>query len=77
MDGPFTPPSLSLKVRWVVTEPGEDLCLYSVAQDGRLTQWHVHSSMLVYTDLIQFRSDQPRAAQPQDRVALEGVFLLN
>ncbi|XP_050736135.1 dynein axonemal intermediate chain 1-like isoform X2 [Eriocheir sinensis] len=61
------------QVRWVLTEPGEDLCLYSVAQDGRLTQWQVHSSVLIHTDLIQFRPDLPRAPQPQDRVALEGI----
>ncbi|XP_063868428.1 dynein axonemal intermediate chain 1-like [Scylla paramamosain] len=61
------------QVQWVSTDPGEDLCLYSVAQDGRLTQWHVHSSVLVHTDLLQFKTDQPQTLTSQDRVMLEGI----
>ncbi|XP_045122648.1 dynein axonemal intermediate chain 1-like [Portunus trituberculatus] len=60
------------QVQWVSTDPGEDLCLYSVAQDGRLTQWHVHSSVLVHTDLLMFKPDQPQTPASQDRVMLEG-----
>lgn len=74
---PLPLPHPRRQVRWVLTEPGEDLCLYSVAQDGRLTQWQVHCSVLIHTDVITFKPDQPRAAQPcQDKVELEGMCFL-
>ncbi|ROT64947.1 putative dynein intermediate chain 1, axonemal [Penaeus vannamei] len=63
------------QVRWVYTEPGEDLCLYSVSLDGRVTQWHLHASDLVYTDILNFTTvDQLTKPPPAfDKVHLEGI----
>ncbi|XP_069987018.1 dynein intermediate chain 2, ciliary [Penaeus vannamei] len=63
------------QVRWVYTEPGEDLCLYSVSLDGRVTQWHLHASDLVYTDILNFTTvDQLTKPPPAfDKVHLEGT----
>ncbi|XP_042888961.1 dynein intermediate chain 2, ciliary-like [Penaeus japonicus] len=63
------------QVRWVYTEPGEDLCLYSVSLDGRVTQWHLHASDLVHTDILNFTAvDQSTKSSPTfDKVLLEGT----
>ncbi|XP_064097257.1 dynein axonemal intermediate chain 1-like isoform X2 [Macrobrachium nipponense] len=41
------------QVRWVVTEPSEDLRLFSVSLDGRVTKWQV-SMGLVAADILVF-----------------------
>ncbi|XP_071522591.1 dynein axonemal intermediate chain 1-like isoform X2 [Panulirus ornatus] len=63
------------QVRWIRTEPGEDLSFFSVALDGRLTQWYVHASTLYHTDILNFNIvDQLTTNLPaHDKVHLEGV----
>nr|XP_045610725.1 dynein intermediate chain 2, ciliary-like [Procambarus clarkii] len=63
------------QVVWVDTEPGEDPSFFSVALDGRLTQWHLHASALHPTDLLHFNIvDQLSASIPApDRDLLDGV----
>ncbi|CAL4062154.1 unnamed protein product, partial [Meganyctiphanes norvegica] len=63
------------QVCWIHTEPGEDLCFYSVSLDGRLTQWLVHASALVHTDVLDFNLHaQPTTPSPaSSKVTLEGV----
>ncbi|KAG7162950.1 Dynein intermediate chain 1- axonemal-like 1 [Homarus americanus] len=61
-------------VVWVKTEPGEELCLYSVAMDGRLTQWQVRASALVHTDILHFLdADLPSQHFTTDKILLEGI----
>ncbi|ROT69800.1 putative dynein intermediate chain 2, ciliary-like isoform X3 [Penaeus vannamei] len=45
------------KVKWVHTDPGEDLSLFSVAKDGRLTQWYFGDSRLKSKDIFSFTQD--------------------
>ncbi|XP_071522576.1 dynein intermediate chain 2, ciliary-like isoform X2 [Panulirus ornatus] len=63
------------KVHWVNTDPGEDLCVYSIAMDGRLTQWHICTSALIHTDILHFLSDDlpTQAASLADKILLEGI----
>ncbi|XP_042232430.1 dynein axonemal intermediate chain 1-like [Homarus americanus] len=62
------------QVVWVKTEPGEELCLYSVAMDGRLTQWQVRASALVHTDILHFLdADLPSQHFTTDKILLEGI----
>ncbi|ROT72844.1 Dynein intermediate chain 1, axonemal [Penaeus vannamei] len=44
------------QVRWIRTQPGEELCFFSVSLDGRVTQWHLHSAGLVHRDVLDFAS---------------------
>ncbi|XP_069959881.1 dynein axonemal intermediate chain 1-like [Cherax quadricarinatus] len=64
-----------VQVRWMQTAPGEDPSFFSVALDGRLTQWTVHASSLHHTDILDFNIvDQLAANLPaHDRELLEGV----
>lgn len=42
------------QVRWIETSPGEDVSFFSVAQDGRLTQWHLRDSCrLTHADVFE------------------------
>lgn len=49
---------IHFQIHWITTEPGEDLCLYSISLDGRLTQWLVHDSILLHTDILHFEANQ-------------------
>nr|XP_045610794.1 dynein intermediate chain 2, ciliary-like [Procambarus clarkii] len=63
-----------LQVEWVRTEPGEELCLYSVSLDGRLTQWQVRASSLVHTDVLHFQAyDHTSKFTGSDTMLLEGA----
>ncbi|XP_042863089.1 dynein intermediate chain 2, ciliary-like [Penaeus japonicus] len=55
------------KVKWVHTDPGEDLRLFSVAKDGRLTQWYFGDSRLKSKDIFSFTQDSK-----SDKNSLEG-----
>nr|XP_027217771.1 dynein intermediate chain 1, axonemal-like [Penaeus vannamei] len=62
------------QVRWIRTQPGEELCFFSVSLDGRVTQWHLHSAGLVHRDVLDFAScRQPtKLHSSSDKVVLEG-----
>lgn len=57
-----------IQVKWVHTDPGEDLSLFSVAKDGRLTQWYFGDSRLKSKDIFSFTQDSK-----SDKNSLEGV----
>ncbi|XP_063591850.1 dynein intermediate chain 2, ciliary-like [Penaeus indicus] len=63
------------QVRWVRTQPGEELSFFSVSLDGRVTQWHLHSACLVHRDVLDFAScRQPtKPHSSSDKVVLEGA----
>lgn len=56
------------------TEPGEDLCFFSVSLDGRLTQWLVHASDLQHMHLLDFNVVEHLSGSVpvRDKVPLEG-----
>ena len=53
-------------------ELGEDMSLYSVSLDGRITQWELNADQLVCTDLIDFSQDTDKE-KASARVAIEGT----
>lgn len=57
-----------IQVKWVHTDPGEDLSLFSVAKDGRLTQWYFGDSRLKSKDIFSFTQDFK-----SDKSSFEGV----
>ncbi|KAK4323119.1 hypothetical protein Pmani_006171 [Petrolisthes manimaculis] len=68
------------QVYWLDTGSGEDLCLYSVALDGRVTQWLLHTTNLLHSDLLTFPSTSPPPSlhhftriPPQEQISLEGI----
>ncbi|XP_066957617.1 dynein intermediate chain 2, ciliary-like [Macrobrachium rosenbergii] len=64
------------QVRWIPTEPGQNLGFYSVGQDGRVSQWTVQSSSLQYTDILDFSGDTQgsnSSSNTADKVKLEGT----
>ncbi|XP_050705726.1 dynein axonemal intermediate chain 1-like isoform X2 [Eriocheir sinensis] len=63
------------QVRWIETSPGEDVSFFSVAQDGRLTQWHLRDSCrLTHADV--FEPHLPRTLGFEVREGGEGIVLL-
>nr|XP_053637336.1 dynein intermediate chain 2, ciliary-like [Cherax quadricarinatus] len=44
------------QVKWVPTEPGQNLSFYSVGDDGRVSEWTVRPSALDVTDLLDFKT---------------------
>ncbi|XP_063592193.1 dynein axonemal intermediate chain 1-like [Penaeus indicus] len=54
-----------MQVRWITTEPGENMSFYSVSQDGRVSQWFVRTTSLKYEDVLNFNTAQ----QTKDHVA--------
>ncbi|XP_042858693.1 dynein axonemal intermediate chain 1-like [Penaeus japonicus] len=63
------------QVRWIRTQPGEELSFFSVSLDGRVTQWHLHTTGLVHRDVLDFAScRQPtKSHSSADKVVLEGA----
>lgn len=63
------------QVRWMETEPGEDLCFFSVSLDGRLTQWLVHAMDLQHMHILDFNVVEHLSGSVpvRDKVPLEGV----
>ncbi|XP_037780175.1 dynein intermediate chain 2, ciliary-like [Penaeus monodon] len=62
------------QVQWVSTDPGENLCFYSVSQDGRISQWLVWSSSLQHEDIFDFNDSELNAklSQGSAKSVLEG-----
>ncbi|XP_071544385.1 dynein intermediate chain 2, ciliary-like [Panulirus ornatus] len=63
------------QVRWVPTEPGQNLSFYSVAEDGRVSEWMVRSSTLEARDILEFQAGhkQSRTAKTTAEPPLEGT----
>nr|XP_027228347.1 dynein intermediate chain 2, ciliary-like [Penaeus vannamei] len=63
------------QVQWVSTDPGENLCFYSVSQDGRISQWLVLSSSLQHEDVFDFNDSELNAklSQGSTKSVLEGA----
>ncbi|XP_069948680.1 dynein intermediate chain 2, ciliary-like [Cherax quadricarinatus] len=63
-----------IQVEWVRTQPGEELCMYSVALDGRLTEWQVRASSLVHSDVLHFMAYE-NSSKPsiREKMLLEGI----
>ncbi|KAK7068637.1 WD repeat-containing protein 78, partial [Halocaridina rubra] len=63
-------------VRWMPTEPGQNLGFYSVGQDGRVSQWTVQPSSLQYTDILDFGGKSQRnksSSNNGEKITLEGT----
>ncbi|XP_037789718.1 dynein intermediate chain 2, ciliary-like isoform X2 [Penaeus monodon] len=56
------------------TEPGQSPSFYSVSQDGRVSQWFVHSSWLKCSDILDFHTTKrPTRKASSSKVNLEGT----
>ncbi|XP_063592192.1 dynein intermediate chain 2, ciliary-like [Penaeus indicus] len=59
------------------TEPGQNPSFYSVSQDGRVSQWFVHSPWLKCTDILDFHTTKrPTRKASSSKVSLEDTGAL-
>ncbi|XP_071520306.1 uncharacterized protein [Panulirus ornatus] len=60
------------RIRWIDTEASEDLSLYSVSLDGRVTYWRVTPSALLPSDVLDLNKN-PQLAPDQCQPHLQGI----
>ncbi|XP_042888957.1 dynein axonemal intermediate chain 1-like [Penaeus japonicus] len=67
--------ALALHVKWIHTQPNEEICLFSSALDGRVTQWHLHNNSLVHINILDFKNYEMLAKPlpPPEKIILEGL----
>ncbi|XP_037787736.1 dynein intermediate chain 1, axonemal-like [Penaeus monodon] len=63
------------KVKWIWTQPREEVCLFSSALDGRVTQWHLHNNSLVHINILDFKNYEllAKPLPPPEKITLEGL----
>lgn len=67
------------QVKWIRTQPREEVCLFSSALDGRVTQWHLHNNSLVHINILDFKNYEllAKPLPPPEKITLEGKVILH